>query len=71
MALTYDQLRSATDLEARIPCTTEENRIYSELLNNGQPLPDGIVQTSKGKTILHILHAVKIICPQNKNNYTY
>lgn len=49
MALTYDQLRVATDLEAQVPCTPEENRRYNELLNNGQPLPNGIVQTYKGE----------------------
>lgn len=40
-----DKLRSYKlefDLLQEIPCSKEENKEYEKLLNNGEPLPDGV-----------------------------
>lgn len=37
----------------KIPCTTEDNKKYRELLNNGETLPDGIYQNKDNTNLFY------------------
>ena len=42
LRLQLEAYKEKFDLIQKIPCTKEEDKAYSQMLKNGQPLPEGI-----------------------------
>lgn len=44
LRLALEEYKEKFDLIQKIPCTREENKAYSQMLKNGQPLPQGVIK---------------------------